>query len=476
MIRRQDFHQHASDITNWIQRYFDQLESLPVKSQVKPGAITEQIPERMPEHGEHLDAILQDMDKIIVPGITHWQHPNFHAYFPANSAVESVYAEMMTAAIGAQCMIWETSPAAAELEERMMQWLQHAMGIPSSWEGVIQDTASSATLVAILTAREKVTDFQANETGVPPNLRVYCSTQTHSSIEKAVKIAGIGRRNLIKIPVDDQMRMQPEALDAQIQEDLEKGYKPCCVITAVGTTGTVAVDPIPAISAICAKHQVWHHIDAAYAGSALLLPEYHWMIEGITEADSFVFNPHKWLFTNFDCTAYFVKDADILVRTFDILPEYLKTGTRGQVNDYRDWGIPLGRRFRALKLWFVMRSFGLTGMQERLRHHIALNDQFAEWVDQHPDFECILPPFLNFSCFRLRPAGQATADLNVLNQALVEYINCEGKIFLTHTKVNDQYVLRMVIGQTYVEQRHIELAWETITNAAVIVLAQYSEA
>lgn len=466
MIDRKDFHRHASDITNWIQQYFDQLERLPVKSQVAPGDIYQQIPEQMPESGEPLQAILQDMDRIILPGMTHWQHPNFHAYFPANSSVESVYAEMMTAAMGAQCMIWETSPAAAELEERMMEWLQRAMGIPKDWEGVIQDTASSATLVAILTAREKVTNFEANENGVPPNLRVYCSSQTHSSIEKAVKIAGIGRKNLIKISLDEQMRMRADALEQQIQQDVEAGYLPCCVVSAVGTTGTVAVDPIPEISAICARHKVWHHIDAAYAGSALILPEYQWMTKGIEQADSFVFNPHKWLFTNFDCTAYYVKDADILVRTFDILPEYLKTRTRGQVNDYRDWGIPLGRRFRALKLWFVMRSFGLKGMQERLRHHIALNAQFAKWVGQSEDFELLLPPFLNFTCFRYRPDGRTDEALNALNQALVDKVNQRGKLFLTHTKVEDRYVLRMVIGQTYVEERHVEAAWGELRTVA----------
>ncbi len=466
MIDRKDFHRYAGTITDWIQQYFNQLENKPVKSQAAPGDITRALPEQMPESGEGLEAILKDMDRIILPGMTHWQHPNFHAYFPANSSVESVYAEMMTAAMGAQCMIWETSPAAAELEERMMEWLQHAMGIPKSWEGVIQDTASSATLVAILTAREKVTHFQANETGVPPNLRVYCSTQTHSSIEKAVKIAGIGRRNLIKIPVDRQLRMRPAALEAQIEQDIAEGYLPCCVVTALGTTSTLAVDPIPEISAICARHEVWHHIDAAYAGSALILPEYQWMIAGIEQADSFVFNPHKWLFTNFDCTAYYVKNADLLVQAFDILPEYLKTRTRGQVNDYRDWGIALGRRFRALKLWFVMRSFGLNGLQERLRYHVRLNAKFAKWVEDSDEFELLLPPFLNLTCFRYRPKGASESALNTLNQGLLERVNSSGALFLTHTKIEGRYVLRMVIGQTYVEERHVEAAWAKLQAAA----------
>lgn len=465
MIHRKDFHKHASRITDWIQGYFDKLASLPVKAQVQPGDIYQQIPARMPEQGEALADIMNDLDRIILPGMTHWQHPNFHAYFPANSSVESLYAEMITAALGAQCMIWETSPAAAELEERMMQWLQSAMGIPADWEGVIQDTASSATLVALLTARERATDFQSNETGVPGNLRVYCSTQTHSSIEKDVKIAGIGRRNLIKIPVDDQLRMLPQALEAQIVADKAAGFLPCCVISAVGTTGTVAVDPIREISECCARHGVWHHIDAAYAGSALLLPEYQWMIDGIAQADSFVFNPHKWLFTNFDCTAYYVKEVDLLLRTFDILPEYLKTSTRGQVKDYRDWGVPLGRRFRALKLWFVLRSYGLAGLQAKLREHIRLNELFAQWVDEAEDFELLLPPFLNFTCFRYHPVTADEEQLNALNEQLLQRINQSGELFLTHTKIGKRYVLRMVIGQTYVEAADVERAWASLQRA-----------
>jgi aromatic-L-amino-acid/L-tryptophan decarboxylase len=458
MIPRLEFKDYVDQINEWIQRYFEQLEELPVKSQVKPRSIYQQLPNHIPEEGEPIEAIMLDMDRIILPGITHWQHPHFHAYFPANSSVESVYAEMLTAAIGAQCMIWETSPAAAELEEKMMEWLAHAMGIPQTWEGVIQDTASSASLVAILTAREVKTNFLANENGVPPYLRVYCSTQTHSSVEKAVKIAGIGRQNLVKVPVDDKMAMRPDLLEEYIREDLNKGYVPCCVVTAVGTTGTVAIDPIAAVSDIAKRYDIWHHIDAAYAGSALLLPEYQFMIEGIEDADSFVFNPHKWLFTNFDCTAYYVKEPDILLRTFDILPEYLKTRTRGQVNDYRDWGIPLGRRFRALKLWFVLRSYGLEGIQAILRKHINLNRQFSEWVEKHPDLEMVTPPFLNVTCFRYRPPGLPSNVINAKNEAWLNTIQEDGRMYLTHTKVQGKYTLRMVFGQTYMEDRHLEEA------------------
>ncbi len=458
MLKREEFKSKVGPIIDWIDRYFQNLESLPVKSQVSPKEIYDQIPGEAPNAAEDLDRIIEDLDTIILPGITHWQHPGFHAYFNANSSVESLYGEMVTSAIAAQCMIWETSPAAAELEERMMEWLMKAMNFPPGFEGVIQDTASTASLAAILTAREVATDFKSNEEGVPNNLRVYCSTQTHSSIEKAVGIAGIGRKNCVKIPVDDQMRLIPELLEKQIMEDEKQGLVPCCVVAAIGTTGTVAVDPLKPIAEICQKHKVWLHVDAAFAGTALLLPEYQWMAAGMEMADSFVFNPHKWMFTNFDLSVYLVKDVDALIRTFEVLPEYLKTSTRGQVNDYRDWGIPLGRRFRALKLWFVLRSYGLDGIRHRLREHIALNEYFAGQIAEHPDLELVLEPFLNFTCFRYRPEGVSPEKLNQLNEQLKESLNKTGKLFLSHTKVHGKYVLRFVIGQTYVEKRHIDNA------------------
>ncbi|MEZ4994962.1 MAG: pyridoxal-dependent decarboxylase [Saprospiraceae bacterium] len=467
MLQKENFRRDAEQVLAWVERYFQQLESLPVKSKVSPKAIYDQIPAQPPTGSEPLNRILADLTQVILPGITHWQHPNFHAYFPSNSSLESLLAEFITSAISAQCMIWDTSPAAAELEERMMEWLRDSMGLPAHFEGVIQDTASSATLVAILTAREVKTNFQSNETGVPNNLRIYCSTETHSSIEKAVGISGIGKKNLIKIGVDEQMRLRPDLLEAQIKNDLAQGLIPTCVVVALGTTGTVAVDPLPAIAEICRKYDIWLHIDAAYAGTALLLPEYHWMIEGVEQADSFVFNPHKWMFTNFDCSVYFVKNADILIRTFEILPEYLKTKTRGQVNDYRDWGIPLGRRFRALKLWFVLRSFGLEGIKEKLRMHIRLNEYFAKSMEQTPDFELITPPFLNFTCFRWKPPHITDEDqLNELNEQLLDAINKSGELFLSHTKVQGKYALRMLIGQTYVEKRHIRKAISNVRTLA----------
>ncbi|MEM6806394.1 MAG: aminotransferase class I/II-fold pyridoxal phosphate-dependent enzyme, partial [Bacteroidota bacterium] len=429
----------------------------------KPKEVYNQIPAEIPEQAQKLEDILKDLEEIILPGITHWQHPNFHAYFSANTSVESLFAEFITAAIGAQCMIWDTSPAAAELEERMMEWMRDKMGIPSNFEGVIQDTASTASLAAILTAREIVTDFKSNDYGVPNNLRVYCSTQTHSSIEKGVGIAGIGRKNVVKIAVDEKMAMIPEELEAAIKQDIENGLKPTCVVVAIGTTGTVAVDPLRPIGEICEKYDVFLHVDAAYAGTALMLPEYHWMIDGIEYADSFVFNPHKWMFTNFDCTAYYVKDVDSLIKTFEILPEYLKTKSRGQVNDYRDWGIPLGRRFRALKLWFVLRGFGLEGIQQTLRHHITLNQFFAEEIKADPHFELVLEPNLNFTAFRFKPDPHTSEEeLDRLNQKLVEEINRDGQLYISHTKVHGKYVIRMVIAQTYVEKEDVLKALKVI--------------
>ncbi len=467
MIDPKEFKNRSEEIIRWIDHYLNHMATLPVKSQVTPGAIYKRIPGKAPQHSETLDSIMKDLNEIILPGVTHWQHPNFHAYFPANNSVESIYAEFLTSAIGAQCMIWDTSPAAAELEQRMMEWLKDAMNLPAGFEGVIQDSASSATLVALLTAREVKTGFRSNEEGVPNNLRVYCTKETHSSIEKAVGVTGIGKKNLIRVEVNDQLQMIPSRLEENIRADIQNGYKPCAVVGTVGTTGTLAVDPIDELGTICKKYGLWFHIDAAYAGTALLLPEYEWIGKGIGKADSFVFNPHKWMFTNFDCSAYYVKDTSLLLHTFEVLPEYLVTKTRGLVNDYRDWGVPMGRRFRALKLWFVLRSFGITGLQEKLRSHIRLNEFFSREIEELPGIVLPLNPFLNFTCFRLNPGGENDPGyLNRLNELLLETINGTGKLFLTHTKIGDLFTLRMIIGQTYVEKSHVDLALDVIQSAA----------
>jgi aromatic-L-amino-acid decarboxylase len=376
---------------------------------------------------------------------------------------------MLTTAMASQCMIWETSPAAAELEEKVMNWLRSMIDLPAIFEGVIQDTASTATLVAILTARERCTDYSINEQGFTgtEKLRLYCSTETHSSIEKAVKIAGLGSKNLVKVEVDETLAMRSDRLREAIENDLGQGFKPFCVVATLGTTGTLAIDPLHSIAQICEEFKLWLHVDAAFAGTALVLPENRWMTIGIEQADSFVFNPHKWMFTNFDCSAYFVKDKEALLKTFEILPEYLKTRTRGVVNDYRDWGIQLGRRFRALKLWFVIRNFGVDGIKEKVNEHITLAKNLAEKIRESGDFIMFEPQHLNVVCFRYQPGGMSTPEeINQINQKLMHKLNESGEIYITHTKVKGLVTLRMVIAQTNVQERHVEKAWEFIKKTS----------
>jgi aromatic-L-amino-acid decarboxylase len=467
MMTHSDFRNHAHKVVDWIADYLQDIEKFPVKSQAHPKEIYNQLPDSAPEQGESMDKIMQDFQNIILAGITHWQSPNFFAYFPANSSYPSVLAEMLTAALGTQCMIWETSPAAAELEEKVMNWLKRMLNLPENWHGVIQDTASSSTLCAMLSAREKYSNFDINKSGFTGNekFRIYGSSETHSSIDKGVKIAGFGLDNLVKVQVDENQAMQPDTLKSAIKNDIKNGYKPLCVIATLGTTGTTAIDPIKQIGVICKEFNLWLHVDAAFAGSALILPEYQWMANGLDMADSFVFNPHKWLFTNFDCSAYFIKDKNILINTFTILPEYLKTKTTGKVNDYRDWGIALGRRFRALKLWFVIRDFGVQGLQERLRYHIQLAKNLEEKIKTHKDFELMTKRNINMLCFRYHPKNiSIEKKLNQLNEQLLHSLNQTGKIFLTHTKINDRYTLRLVIGQTNVTESNVNKAWQLICS------------
>jgi aromatic-L-amino-acid/L-tryptophan decarboxylase len=463
-----EFRKHAHSLVEWMAMYMENVGNYPVKSAVKPGEIFNQIPSSPPEGPEPFENFMVDLEEIIMPGITHWQSPDFFAYFPANSSPPSVLAEMITATLGAQCMNWETSPAAAELEEKMMIWLRDMIGLPSYLEGVIQDSASSATLAAVITAREKVTGFEINSNGAASAgiLRVYCSGQAHSSVDKAVKICGIGEKNLVKIAVRDDLSMNPVSLQKAIESDREKGFVPCCVVATIGTTGTTAVDPLRAIGEICSKNDIWLHVDAAMAGTALILPEFQWMIDGKEYVDSFLFNPHKWMFTNFDCTAFFIKDATALIKTFEIVPEYLKTRTRGIVNDYRDWGIPLGRRFRALKLWSVIRSYGTQGLQKKIRQHIEFAARLKEMIIKEPDFEILAPVIINVVCFRFIPPDVTESRLNELNEELNHLLNDSGKLYLSHTTINGKYTLRMVTGQTNVTFNHVEKAWSFIREYA----------
>ncbi|MEI8224562.1 MAG: aminotransferase class I/II-fold pyridoxal phosphate-dependent enzyme [Bacteroidota bacterium] len=463
-----EFRKHAHELVEWMAGYMENVENYPVKSSVVPGEIFSKIPDSPTTYPESFDSIIKDIDEIIMPGITHWQSPNFFAYFPANTSPPSILAEMLIATLGSQCMIWETSPAAAELEEKMMIWLRDLIGLPSGFEGVIQDTASTATLAAIITAREKITNFLINSEGAEHagTLKVYCSDQAHSSVEKAVKICGIGRKNLVKISVKEDFSMDPEKLKEAIIHDKERGHISCCVVATIGTTGTTAVDPLRAIGEICRENGIWLHVDAAMAGTALILPEFQWMLDGREYIDSFVFNPHKWMFTNFDCSAYFVKDVGALIKTFEVLPEYLKTRTRGKVNDYRDWGVPLGRRFRALKLWSVIRSYGTEGLRDKIRYHISIAARLSEMISKETDFEILAPVIISVVCFRYDPAGYSNDQINALNEKLIHQLNDSGRLYLSHTVLNGKYTLRMVTAQTNVTLEHVEKAWDLIKKTA----------
>ncbi len=470
-MNSEDFRSYAHEMVDWMVDYFDNIEKLPVTPKVKPGDIKNSLPDAAPDSGEGMDQIFKDFKEKILPGMTHWQHPGFFGYFPATNSKPSVLAEMLTSTMGAQCMIWLTSPAAAELEEVVMNWLKKMIGLPESFTGVIQDTASTATLCAILTAREKQSSFKINQSGFDGNEQyvVYCSEHAHSSVDKAVKIAGIGLENLVKIEVDGTFAMQPAKLKARIIQDIAAGKQPLCVVAAIGTTSSTAIDPLEEIGKICNQHQIWLHVDGAYAGSALVLPEMRWMIKGMEMADSFVFNPHKWMFTNFDCSAYFVKDPQTLINTFTITPEYLKTAADNEVNNYRDWGIQLGRRFRALKLWFVIRSYGVEGLQKKFRHYLQLAQWFKNQVEQSEDFELLAPVPLSTVCFRYAPKNLTNKEeINRLNEHLLKEINKHDQIFLTHTKLNNKYTIRLAIGQTETTDKHVRQAWEIIREAGLL--------
>ncbi|WP_194775132.1 pyridoxal phosphate-dependent decarboxylase family protein [Pararhodonellum marinum] len=459
-----DFRKHAHELVDWMADYLEKKDSFPVTPNLKPGSIKSKLPEKAPDEGEAFNKIMSEFNSIILPGMTHWQHPKFFGYFPANSSPPSVLAEMLTATLGAQCMSWLTSPAATELEERMADWLRDAKGLDPSWKGVIQDTASTATLCALLTAREKFSKYQINKKGFDGygKFRVYSSTHVHSSIDKSLMVAGIGKENLVRIEVDEHFAMVPEALESAIKEDLAAGFTPLCVVSALGTTSSTAIDPVADISDVCEQFGIWHHIDAAYAGTALLLPEYRWMIKGHEKADSYVFNPHKWMFTNFDCTLLYLKEPQYLVNTFSLTPEYLKTASDGEVNNYRDWGIQLGRRFRALKLWFVIRSYGLQGIRNKLYFHLQLTQLAKSWIEAEGSLEIVAPVPLNTICFRYVEKNASLDQLNDFNARWMDAVNQTGEAFFSHTKLNGQFVIRWVIGQTDVEEKHIQEAWSLL--------------
>jgi aromatic-L-amino-acid decarboxylase len=463
-----EFRKQGKQMIDWIADYYENVSNYPVLSQVIPGEIKSHLPESPPDERQSMEEIMKDVNAIIMPGITHWQSPNFFAYFPSNSSGPSVLGDLLSSGLGVQGMLWATSPACTELETRVLDWLAEMLQLPEKFKSnsiggaVIQDTASSAALSAVLAARERKTGFQSNESGCQGNLVAYVSSQTHSSLEKAIKIAGIGKSNLRLIAVDEKLAMNPESLEEAIQKDLKAGLIPFFVCASVGTTSTNAIDPLTEIGQICLKYDLWLHIDAAMSGTAVICPEYRYVLNGIELANSFSFNPHKWMFTNFDCNCFFVADRSVLIKTLSILPEYLKNQATesGAVTDYRDWHIQLGRRFRSLKLWFVIRYYGVNGLRFHIREHIRIAQLFAGWIQASGEFELVAPAPFNLVCF-------AHKNGNDFNRRLMEKINKRGKIYFTHTVINERFVLRMSIGQTYTTEEHVSQAWKIIQETAI---------
>ena len=458
----------------WSAAYLESLESQPVRPQTRPGEVRASLPESPPAEPEPVEDIFSDFESLVVPHVTNWQHPRFFAYFPANSSPPSILAEWLTATMAAQCMLWQTSPAGTEMEVHVLDWLRQMTGIGEGWHGVIQTGAAMATLSAILTAREKALDWKGKEQGLTgqPVLRVYSSTQAHSSVEKAVFLSGIGRDNLVKVPVDDEGAMQPDALRSAIAADRAAGYRPCAVCCVVGGTSVGVSDCLDEILPIARDEGLFSHVDAAWAGTAMICPEFRDMIRGIEMADSLVMNPHKWLMTNFDCSAHFVKSPDDLQKTMSITPAYLVTQDAEGITDFSQVTVELGRRFRALKLWFVIRAYGVSGLQQIIRNHVAWAGQLADSIAATPGFELTSPARLGLFSFRLRPAGMPDGeDLDRVNARFLDAVNGDGTIYLTQTVHDGHYVIRISIGTTATREEDMEIALERITTLAAPFLA-----
>jgi aromatic-L-amino-acid/L-tryptophan decarboxylase len=462
-----DFRRHGYEVIDWIADYYSRIESFPVLSQVKPGEIRASLPASAPAKGEEFTDLLKDVEKLILPGVTHWQSPNFFAYFPCNASGPGILGDLLSSGLGVQGMLWATSPACTELETLVLDWLVPALGLPEKFlstgtgGGVIQDSGSSANLCGVLAARERATKFTTNRQGCRGNLVAYASRHAHSSIEKALQVAGVGRDNLRVIDTDAKFAMNPRALAEAIRKDKESGLVPFFVCANVGSTSSNAIDPVAQLGPICREHNLWLHVDAAMSGTAALCPEFRFVHDGLEFADSYFFNPHKWMFTNFDCTCFYVADRKVLIQTMSVLPEYLRNQATesGAVIDYRDWHVPLGRRFRSLKLWFVLRHYGIEGLQFHIRKHVRLAQQFADWVRGDERFEIAALVPLNLVCFRLKSGDDA-------NQKLMDVLNQSGDLYLTHTRLNDKLTLRLCVGQTSTAERHVEKAWKMIQGTA----------
>ena len=470
----EEFRRYGHELIDWIADYFDHIEDLPVLSQIEPGDLKAQLPPAPPVHGEPMQDILADVDRLIVPALTHWSHPSFFAYFATSTSAPGIFAELLSAAFDVKSMLWRTSPASTELEEVTLDWLRQMMGLDAGLSGFIYDTASVSSMHAIAAAREGV-EMQIREDGMSgrrdlPLLRVYSSEQAHSSIDKGIITLGLGQRSLRKIPADDQFKMKPEALFAAIEEDKRHGIVPFCVVATVGTTSTSSIDPVPAIAEICERHKLWLHVDAAYAGSAAVVPEMRYILDGCERADSLVLNPHKWLFTPFDCSVLYCRNLDLLRRAFSLVPEYLRTPEQEKVRSGSDYGVQLGRRFRALKLWMIIRYYGHEGLAARIREHCRLAQLFRSWVEASTQWEIMAPTPLALVCFRAATtvADESETDraqrLDTLNEAIMHGVNASGKSFLSHTKLHGKLTLRLSIGNIRTTEKHVRQVWELLNE------------
>jgi aromatic-L-amino-acid decarboxylase len=464
------FRQHGHRLIDWIADYLEHAERYPVLARVRPGEIVSALPAGAPEHAESFDAVMADFERVLLPGLTHWNHPAFFAYFASTGSPPGVLGELLSAALNQQAMLWRTSPAATELEEVVLGWLRQLIGLAEEFEGVIHDTASTATLHALAAAREAGIDGSRVH-GLPGRrdlsaARIYCSDQAHSSVDKAAITIGLGLQSVRRIPTDREFRMRPDLLDQAIAEDRAAGIIPLAVVATVGTTATTSIDPVPAIAGICRRERLWLHVDAAYGGAAAMLPSHAHVLAGAGLADSLVVNPHKWLFTPMDLSALYCRRMDVMRATFSVTPSYLRTD-EGERN-LMDTGIPLGRRFRALKLWMIFRVYGTRAIREHLSGHIALAQKFAAWVDGHPDFERVAPVPFSVVCFRWNPHDRAVPppDADLANERLADGVNRSGAAFLSHTRVNGRVALRMAIGHLRTREEHVRQAWDLIVNTA----------
>jgi aromatic-L-amino-acid decarboxylase len=466
-ISPEEFRRFGHEVVEWIAEYMEGVGRLPVLAPVRPGEVAARLPASPPDAPEGMDDILRDFRDIIVPGTTHWNHPAFFAYFAITGAGPGILGEMLTAALNNNAMLWRTGPAQTELEERTLDWLRQLVGLPEGFRGTIQDTASISTLIAVAAAREAA-GLGVREEGMSglPKLRLYCSEETHSSIEKAGITLGIGRTGTRKIPTDAEFRMDPAALASAIAEDRAAGIVPFCVVATVGTTSTSSIDPVPAIADICEREGLWLHVDAAYGGSAAVVPELRGVLDGAERADSVVINPHKWLFVPIDCSTLYVRRPEVVRRAFSLVPEYLVTPEGESVTNLMDYGPALGKRFRALKLWMTLRRFGAEGMAARVREHVRLARLFADWVDEAPGWERMAPVPMSLVVFRHRPEGMDDAATDAHNERLMAAVNATGETLLSHTRLHGRTALRLAVGNLRTTEEHVARAWELLRAAA----------